>query len=238
MKAVLLAAGKGTRLRPLTDTVPKCLIPINGEPMLGIWLRLLKKHGVGDALINLHYHAPSVEEFLSQDDSGVRVKAVYEEELLGSAGTLLANRDFLKGEQAFFIIYADNLTNLDLKKMMEFHLSVTDGSEGNNCVLTMGLHRTERPEACGIAAIAERGLITSFIEKPKNPATNLANAGVYVAGQEIFKYIPEREGLVDFGFDVFPSLIGKMYGYEINEYLLDIGTIENYERANKEWGLL
>jgi len=233
MKAVLLAAGKGTRLRPMTDTVPKCLIPINGEPMLGIWLRLLKKHGISEALINTHYHAPQVEEFLRRDDSGVKVRAVYEEELLGSAGTLLANRDFLTGGEAFFIIYADNLTNMDLTKMAEFHRS--NNKEG---LLTMGLHRTEHPTACGIATLDADGLITSFIEKPEHPESNLANAGVYVAGQGIFDYIPSKKGLLDFGFDVFPSLTGKIYGYEIEEYLLDIGTLENHKRAESEWRLL
>lgn len=230
MKAVLLAAGKGTRLRPLTDSVPKCLIPIGGVPMLSIWLRLLKKHGIEEVLINTHYHAGQVDDFLASDDSGVKVKAVYEEELLGSAGTVLANRDFFKGEEGFFIIYADNLTNLDLTRMAEFHRN-----KNKIGLLTMGLQRAEKPSACGIATLDSLGLIRSFIEKPERPASNLANAGVYVAGQGIFDYIPSDKRLVDFGFDVFPSLIGKIYGYEIEEYLLDIGTLENYKRANKEW---
>jgi len=230
MKAVLLAAGKGTRLRPLTDTIPKCLIPIGGEPMLTIWLRLLKKHGVEEVLINTHYRAGLVDDFLASDNSGVKVKAVYEEELLGSAGTVLANRDFFNYKEAFFIIYADNLTNLDLTRMAEFHRS--KNKEG---LLTMGLHRAANPQACGIAAINKENLVTSFIEKPEHPESDLANAGVYVAGQGIFDYIPHRKEVVDLGFDVLPILVNKMYGYEIEEYLLDIGTLENYKRANKEW---
>ncbi len=226
MKAILLAAGKGTRLRPLTDTIPKCLVPINGEPLLGIWLKLLEAHGIKEVLVN--YHAPDIEAFLARDDSGVRIKAVYEEKLLGSAGTVRANKDFVEGEDAFLIAYADNLTNMDLTRMIEFH-------RARSGVLTMGLHRTGRPEACGIAALDADGLITSFIEKPKQPESDLANAGIYVAGQGVFDHIPSRKGLVDFGFDVFPALVGKMYGYEIEEYLLDIGTMENYKRAESEW---
>lgn len=233
MKAILLAAGKGTRLRPLTDTIPKCLIPINGEPLLEIWLRLLKGYGVKEVLINMHCRAPQVEEFLSKDDSGLRIKAVYEDKLLGSAGTVLANKDFFAGEEAFFIIYADNLTDMDLTKMAQFHRS--RNKEG---LLTMGLHRTDNPGACGIAVLDDHGLITSFIEKPGNPESNLANAGVYVAGQGVFDYIPSGKELADFGFDVFPALVGRMYGYEIEEYLLDIGTPENYKRAESEWRLL
>ncbi len=230
MKAVLLAAGKGTRLRPLTDSVPKCLIPIGGEPMLTIWLRLLKKHGIEEVLINTHYHAERVDDFLASDDSGVKVKAVYEEELLGSAGTVLANRDFFRDEKDFFIIYADNLTNMNITKMAKFHRC--NNKKG---LLTMGLHRATNPQACGIAGTDKDGLITSFVEKPEHPESNLANAGVYVAGQEIFDYIPQRKGVVDLGFDLLPILVNKMYGYEIEEYLLDIGTLDNYERANKEW---
>ena len=229
MKAILLAAGKGTRLRPLTDTVPKCLIPICGVPLLGIWLDLLKKHGIAEVLINTHYHASLVEEFLAGDSSGVKVKAVYEEILLGSAGTIKANRGFVEGEDAFLIAYADNLTNMDITGMVEFHRS-------KGASFTMGLHRATNPKACGIATLNGDGLVTSFIEKPEHPESDLANAGVYVSGQEIFDYIPERAGVVDIGFDVLPSMVKRMYGYKIEEYLLDIGTLENYERANKEWG--
>ena len=104
----------------------------------------------------------------------------------------------------------------------------------------MGLIRASNPSACGIAEMDAQGKITAFIEKPENPKSNLANAGIYVASHEIFDYFPEpnehlKEGVLDFGYHILPCLTGYMYGYEIREYLRDIGTIESYDQAIKEW---
>jgi mannose-1-phosphate guanylyltransferase len=101
-------------------------------------------------------------------------------------------------------------------------------------ILTVGLFRTEAPQECGIAEIDRDSVITSFTEKPSDPVSNLANAGIYVAGEELFDHIPKKK-FVDFGFDVLPGLIGKMYGYPIEEYLVDIGDPDNYKLANKQW---
>ena len=98
----------------------------------------------------------------------------------------------------------------------------------------MALFRTNTPEQCGIAKLDDAGKIVSFVEKPKRPESNLANAGIYVVDKKIFNYIPNK-AMVDFGKDVLPLLIGKMYGYEINDYLVDIGTMESYQRAQGEW---
>jgi mannose-1-phosphate guanylyltransferase len=227
MKAFLLAAGRGTRLRPLTDSVPKCMVPVKGVPLLGIWLKLLGMHGITDALVNLHHFPHMVEDYINDSHLGVNVTTFYEEALLGSAGTVLANRDFVRGEKAFFIIYADNLTNVDLERMAEFHLS-------HGGCFTMALFRTEEPRSCGIAELDEDNIITSFIEKPAEPATDLANAGIYIANEELFDFIPSKEH-IDFGFDVLPGLVNRMRGYVIEEYLIDIGNPENYKNANEEW---
>ena len=228
MKAFLLAAGRGTRLKPFTDTVPKCLVPIKGTPILGIWLDLCRNYGITEILVNLHHLADMVEDYIETNSCGLDITVFREETLLGSAGTVTANRDFVREEKAFFILYADNLTNVNLERMMEFHLK-------NDSIFTMGLFETARPEACGIAKINGDKLITSFVEKPAEPVSNLANAGIYVAGQKLFDYIPQKEP-VDFGFDVLPGLVGRMHGYVIEEYLLDIGKPDDYKRANKEWG--
>lgn len=227
MKAFLLAAGKGNRLKPLTDTIPKCCVPIKGIPMLGIWFKLCKTHGISDVLINLHHLHHKVEDYINNNSFGINITPFYEETLLGSAGTVFANREFVKGEKCFFIIYGDNLTNVNLSKMAEFHVKKGGG-------FTMGLFRTNTPWACGIAEVDSSDIITSFTEKSVNPSSNLANAGIYVAGEELFNHIPEEE-FMDFGFDVLPKLIGKMHGYVINEYFIDIGTIDNYKKANQEW---
>lgn len=227
MKAFLLAAGKGARLRPLTYKVPKCLLPIKGVPLLSIWFDLCRAHGISEALVNLHYLHHQVGEFIEHNTSGLKIATFYEKRLLGSAGTVLANRNFVRDEKAFFIIYADNLTNMSLSNMLKFH-------SHHKGVLTMGLFRTSLPEECGIAEMGANNIIRSFVEKPINPTSNLANAGIYLADEKFFDYIPEKE-VVDLGRDVLPGLAGKMYGYVINEYFTDIGTPHNYKSANKEW---
>lgn len=227
MKAFLIAAGEGTRLKPLTNKIPKCLIPINGTPLLEIWLKLFEKYNVRETLINLHHLPEFVFNYLKNYQGQVKVTTFYEKNLLGSARTVAENRDFVKGEKAFFIIYADNLTNMNLKKMFEYHLE-------KGVVLTMGLFRTSTPKECGIAEINENGIVVKFIEKPSNPQSNLANAGIYIASEDIFNYIPNKQ-YADFGYDVLPNLLSKMAGYIIEEYIIDIGLPENYQKAQSDW---
>ncbi len=228
MKAFLLAAGFGTRLRPLTDTVPKCLVPICGEPLLSHWLKLLEFHGITDVYINTHYLAEKVSEFIiehNRNSSGIKAHELYEKELLGSGGTVKAGREIV-GDDDFLICYADNLTNIDLTELINKHKEL-------NPVLTMALFRTNKPKMCGIATL-DNEIITEFTEKPENPKSDLANAGIYVASKEIFEYMPDAE-VIDFGHDVLPRLCGKMAGIETHSYLIDIGTPDNYKLAQEQW---
>lgn len=229
MKAFLLAAGLGTRLRPITNTVPKCMVPICGRPLLSWWMDLFEKHGVSEVLINTHYLPQPVREFMKTYNSrsgGMRLVEFYEEELLGSGGTVLANQNFV-GTEDFLICYADNLTNVNLSGLVDFH-------KKKNALLTMALFRTNKPRECGIAAMDGYGRIIEFEEKPVAPQSNLANAGIYVASKDIFGYFPNQD-FIDFGKDVLPKLVGRMYGMEIGDYLLDIGNLDNYGKAQKEW---
>lgn len=231
MKAFLMAAGLGTRLRPITNTIPKCMVPIKGRPLLGWWMDLFEKHNVSDVLINTHYLPETVREFIcsyNRQGRKVKIHESYEPVLLGSAGTLRANKKFVENEASFLICYADNLTNANLSQLVLRHEQVKP-------VLTMGLFHTNNPTGCGIATVNEKHMITEFIEKPKHPASNLANAGIYVAGQEIFDYIPCNKDEVDMGKDVLPLLTEKMAGFEIKDYLLDVGTMSNYQKAQEEW---
>src|ERR1035438_711872 len=123
MKAFLLAAGNGTRLRPLTDTIPKCMVPIQGMPLLGIWLEWCRHNGIDEVLINVHAHPDAVAAYLG-GEFGVKVTISEEKELLGSAGTLLANREFVEGEEEFAVLYADVLTNCSF----EIGRAVVEGS--------------------------------------------------------------------------------------------------------------
>lgn len=231
MKAFLLAAGYGTRLRPLTDTVPKCMVPIRGKPLLEWWFELLLRHGVTDVLVNTHYLPGPVRSFLAEYDrrrTGLTAVEAYEPELLGSGGTVWHNRAFVQGEDSFLICYADNLTSADLTALLRFH-------ETRGGALTMALFHSDHPEACGIASLAEDGRITAFEEKPARPRGDLANAGIYAAGSALFGHFPDAP-FIDFGRDVLPGLVGSMFGYELSDRLIDIGTPEHYRRANEEWG--
>ena len=228
MKAFLLAAGKGQRLAPLTGSVPKCLVPIRGRPLLGIWMDLCSRQGVRHVLINTHHLARQVAEYLEAQRFPLEVTLVHEEALLGSARTVALNRAFVQGEDRFLILYADNLTDLDFGPLVEFH-ATHDG------VLTMGVCRSGEPARGGVVEMDERGRIIGFEEKPRQPRSCWINAGVFCAGPALFDRIPDREH-VDFGYDVLPGLVGAMYGYRINEYFLDIGTPEAYQRAQAEWG--
>jgi mannose-1-phosphate guanylyltransferase len=227
VKAFLLAAGLGSRLRPLTEHQPKCLVPIRGKPLLGYWLDLCRRHGIRQLLINTHQFPKAIEEYLAVAAGGLEIHLAFEPILLGSAGTVRENRGFVQGEQAFFILYSDNLTQADLSAMAVFH---------GRCAgpLTMALFRAGRPEACGIATLDSVGRIIAFAEKPPRPSGNLANAGIYLAGPEVLELIPAG-GQADFGYDVLPRLVGRMHGFVLDGFHLDIGTPEDYARANAEW---
>jgi mannose-1-phosphate guanylyltransferase len=239
MKAILLAAGKGTRLKPYTDSTPKCLIPIHGKPLLGIWLDHLRQHNIQEVLINTHHHAHQVDAFVRSysHKRDIHIVLSNEPELLGSAGTILQCRDFVDSEDDFMIFYADNLTNFNLKRFASFHKYC----RGKNGILTMGLFHSPNPASCGIAELDLDQKIVAFSEKPDKPQSDLANAGIYMTSKKIFEYFPEASPnsgtVLDISLHVLPLLIGRMYGYSITEYLRDIGTVESYLQALTEWPL-
>lgn len=227
MRAFILAAGNGTRLRPLTDSVPKCLLPIQGVPLLEIWLNNCKCAGITHVLVNAHAHVGAVKEFAARQKSGVEVSIAEEPRLLGSAGTLAENRAFVDGEEAFLVLYGDVLTNVDLRRMLAFH-------QQKNLAGTMGIYQVPDPKRCGIVSMDEHTVIQQFAEKPERPASNWAFSGVMIAGQEVFASVPDHRP-ADIGFDVLPKMTGRMAGYTISDYLLDIGTLENYQIAQRSW---
>jgi mannose-1-phosphate guanylyltransferase len=228
-KAFLLAAGLGTRLRPLTDKVPKCLVPIRGAPLLSIWLSICRRLGIKDVLINTHHFAQEVRDWAQQQESTVRIHLFHEENLLGSAGTIAANRDFIGDDDDFFVFYADNLVRANWEALKSFHRRHTG-------VLTIALFHAPKPQNCGIVSLDESGRITAFEEKPVHPKSDLANAGIYIARRRLFELLPHRP-VMDFAKDVIPGLVGHAWGCLLEGYLLDIGTPENYQRAQVEWPL-
>ena len=227
VKAFLLAAGHGTRLRPLTDRVPKLLVPICGVPMLEIWLEVCRRAGIEEILINLHNHVDLVRAAIEHKKADLEIRVSEEPTLLGSAGTLLANREWVAGESSFWVLYGDVLTTTDLAKMVEFH-------HRRRPVATIGLYQVKDPTRCGVVGFDDNFVVREFEEKPVRPRTNWAFTGLMVATSELLNNIPSHLP-VDLGFDVLPQLAGRMVAYLITDYMLDIGTIENYQAAQNSW---
>lgn len=227
MKAFILAAGNGTRLRPITDSIPKCLVPIRGVPLLEIWLNNCKAAGITEVLLNTHAHTEAVRNYVAKQKTSVPVRISEEHQLLGSAGTLAENQQFVAGEKAFFILYGDVLTNIDLRRMLAFH-------EHKKVSATLGIHQITEPARCGIVSFDDSDIIQSFVEKPAQPAGNWAFSGVMIAGQKIFDLLSSHRP-ADIGFHLLPKLAGSMAAYKISEYLLDIGTLDQYEAAQESW---
>lgn len=228
MKAFLLTAGLGTRLHPITLTLPKCLVPIAGKPLINWWFESMQKAGVTEVLINLHHLPDMVMAHVNALDTSIKVKFSYEPVLLGSAGTLVANKSFVANEKSFFIFYGDNLTNTILSGLYDFHTS-----QPHN--FTMALFETNNPSGCGIVSLDNYGSVVDFEEKPAHPVSNLANAGLYVASPAVIEMIDSAKTPADIGFDLLPLLVGNMSGYKINDYLIDIGTHKNLEKARLDW---
>lgn len=230
-KAFLLAAGQGTRLRPLTDHTPKCLAPINGVPLLSIWLDFCERLGIEEVLINTHHLAEQVRGWAARQNSPVKVHLSHEDTLLGSAGTIAAHRAFVGDAESFYVFYADNLVETDLSPLKALH-------NLHHGVISMGLFHTPRPQNCGIVTLDASGRITSFEEKPATPRSDLAFAGLLIASASLFDWLPQPGAYADLGKDVLPKLAGKMWGAPLEGYLLDIGTPENYARAQREWPVI
>jgi len=226
-KALILAGGLGTRLRPLTDTLPKCLVPIAGRPLLDYWFDALKQVSISDVLINTHHLPEQVRGYISDKNSaGWRVEEAWEPELLGSAGTVTANRGWCEDADHCLVIYADNLSTVDLQPFLEFHLRHGDP-------FSIFLFRTQNPSACGIATVDEVNRVTAFVEKPEQPDSNLANGGLYVITADAWREIADQ-GSFDLGFDVLPRFVNRMRGYEFDGFHLDIGTPEALTHANEQ----
>jgi D,D-heptose 1,7-bisphosphate phosphatase len=227
-KAIILAGGLGTRLRPLTDTLPKCLVPIGDRPLLDYWVDALADAGIREARVNNHAHADQVRAYVEQVSASgrLRLDESYEPELLGSAGTIAANADLADGADAVVIVYADNFSDVDLKRMLAFHRSHDDP-------FTMLLFRAPNPTACGIAELDEEGRVVSFVEKPKEPKSNLANGGVYVVDAEAYREIAALKAF-DLGFEVLPKFVGRMRGWAWEGYHLDVGTHEALAKARND----
>jgi len=230
MRALLLAAGLGTRLRPLTDSVPKCLVPIHGKPLLEYWLDLLFTGGVDQALINTHYLPDAVRKFVAQSRWRERVTLVHEDFLLGTGGTIIQNKEFFCHEP-FLVAHADNLTCFDPEAFFERHLNRPVGT-----AMTMMTFETDMPQTCGIVEENDRGIVIGFHEKAKNPPGNHANAAVYIFEPAIIDFLGTLEkNTIDLSTEVIPSFIGRICTFRNTGYHRDIGSLESLRKAEAEF---
>ncbi|MDD3312116.1 nucleotidyltransferase family protein [Pseudodesulfovibrio sp.] len=229
MRAILLAAGFGTRLRPLTDTIPKCLVPINGRPLLDIWLDNLSRAGIGPFLVNTHYLSEQVEAYVRGSRFRNAVTLVHEPTLLGTAGTLLANADFLDGGDGL-LLHADNYCKPDFAAFAAAHRARPQG-----CVMTMMTFRTATPSSCGIVELDERGVVVGFHEKSATPPGNLANGAIYLLSDEMLRILRADYGdAADLSTEILPHFVGRIFTYETSSFFLDIGTPATYAQAQRE----
>lgn len=228
--ALLLAAGLGTRLAPLTDSIPKCLVPIHGKPLLSYWLDLLGREGLEPLIVNTHHHAERVREFVAANPWRDKIVLAHEEELLGTGGTLLIQRERL-AEGPFFVAHADNLSRFKVADFLAAHRQRPD-----DCVMTMMLFHSPTPETCGIVERDTLGRVIHFHEKVRRPPGNLANAAVYVMEPEIFDTLRKTEkAKPDISLHVVPPCLGRINTWINDDYHRDVGTPESYRMALKEY---
>jgi mannose-1-phosphate guanylyltransferase len=226
MRAVLLAAGLGTRLRPLTDHTPKCLVEIAGRPLLDYWLRDLHAVGITEFLVNTHYLADKVRGFVRNHELSSKVTLVHEEQLLGTAGTLLANRSFL-AEGTTLVAHADNLCLCHWPDFFDGHQTRPPGT-----AMTMMTFQTKMPSECGIVELDDRGVVAAFHEKIADPPGNLANAAVYLIEHEVLRFIDSLgPNIHDLSTQVLHALVGRMFTWQNHGLLIDIGTPERLKKA-------
>jgi mannose-1-phosphate guanylyltransferase len=229
MRALLLAAGFGTRLRPITDTVPKCLVSIGGRPLLDYWFDLLLPDAMNRILVNTSYLPDQVRFHVKASKWRDRVDLVHEAALLGTGGTVLANRDWL-GNAPFMVAHADNLTDFDASAFVRAH-----ATRPNGCVISMLAFRTDTPRLCGILELDRVGIVRGFHEKVANPPGNLANAAVYIFEPEVVDQIAALgKPVVDLSTEVLPAYIGRIAAVEHHGYHRDIGNLESLDQANRD----
>lgn len=229
MKAMVLAAGLGTRLRPLTGSISKPMAPIVNRPVMYHILRLLKKHGITEAVANLHYHPHAITNYFGRGQLlDVDLRYSLEAELLGTAGGVKKVQNFL-GKETFIVISGDALTDLDLSKLIRQH-------KESGGIATIALKKVDDPSHYGVVICDKDHRISGFQEKPQpgEEMSNLCNCGIYVFEPEVFDFIP-ADTFYDFGKQLFPQFVTKeipFYGYEVDGYWNDVGSLEMYRLGN------
>ncbi len=231
MKAMILAAGVGSRLDPLTRNVPKPLVPIVNRPVMEYLIDLLKKHGFNEIMVNLHYLGDQIVSYFGDGSQwGVKLYYSHEDQLWGDAGSLKRVEEFFKDE-TFIVIGGDDLTDMDLTRLLRTH-------KEKKAIATIALSLVDDPSEYGIVLMDENSRITRFLEKPKGEVifSNTANTGVYIFEPDIFELIP-RGTFYLFGKQVFPLLLDQrlpLFGHLTAAYWKDVGNLKVYQQTHQD----
>jgi len=232
MKAFILAAGLGTRLRSLGLDVPKVMVPIGGKPLLEHHLELFKRQGIREFIVNLHYLPEKITSYFGDGSRfGVSITYSHEPELLGTAGAVKKMESELRGG-SFIVFYGDNLVRVDFAPLLEFHRT-------RQAQATLALFASPEPWTGGVVGTDSNGRVLRFVEKPdrKQVSTNLISAGIFVLEPQVLDVIPAGQ-FYDFGRDVFPKLLAErrpVYAMQPRAYIQDVGTPERLARAQRDF---
>lgn len=231
MKAMVMAAGKGTRLRPVTDLLPKPMAPVANRPVVDHILRLVKRHGVDEVVLNVHHLPEAITGYLGDGAwLGLGVRYSFEKELMGTAGGVKKNEDFL-GTGTFLIMSGDALTDIDLTELVAAH-------RRNGCIATLAVKEVVDPSQYGVVVTGDDGRVLGFQEKPtrEEARSNLCNCGIYVFEPEIFSLIPAGQ-FDDFGSRLFPDMLKQdipFHAHSFGGYWSDVGNLSEFFRGNAD----
>jgi mannose-1-phosphate guanylyltransferase len=226
MKALILAGGYGTRLQHLTKDVPKCLMPINGIPIIEMWINKLVHIGINEIYINTHYLHEKVEDYVSKSKYKKIITLLHEPVLLGTGGTLINNIALFLNDDCF-LIHADNFYTGTLVEFLDSH-----NNRNTSCKMTMLTFITDKPEQCGIVSIKDN-IVIDFKEKNPSAIGNIANGAVYILTAALLNLLKSYDLLNynDFSEQIIPKMVGEIWNYTTMDSFIDIGTVENYNKV-------
>ena len=228
MRAILLAAGRGERLRPITDSIPKCMVKILGRPLLDWWLEALERANIKDVLINLHHLPNVVESYVTNSKYRSNVSLIHEESLLGTAGTVIKNASFFGGEDGM-VIHADNFCLANLSLFVDAHFK-----RPKNCEITLMSFDTDNPSTCGMLELDEEGRVQNLHEKPAFSTSKLANGAVYIISPKAIEEISSLDSRPsDISGDILPLFIGRIFAHHNTIYHRDIGNTMSLAAAKE-----
>jgi mannose-1-phosphate guanylyltransferase len=229
MRALILAAGRGERLKPLTNKIPKCLVKIKDTPLLEIILKKIEKTKIKEIFINTYYLEDQVIKFLSGYKGSLKINILKENNLKGTGGTLVDNLNFFQG-QDLLVLHADNFFLESLKTFLNAH-----EKRKKYMNLTLISFLTDDPKNCGICEVNSESAITNIIEKDKNQTNKVANGAIYFFSKKSLEQLKKMKNskIKDIVLDILPNFYGKIFNYTSKKFFIDIGIKKNYFKALK-----